>query len=261
MLGRIVASKQREVAALRPRAAELRAAAEGAPAAPVFLGGVRASMQVSVIAEVKRRSPSAGAIRPDVDVGAQASAYAAGGAAAVSVLTDEPHFGGRLADLEAVAAAVSLPLLRKDFTLAPVQLWESRAAGASAVLLIARILEAAELRDLLSLAEALGLAALVEVHAAAELDAVLAAGARLVGINNRDLDTFTTDLGVTERLAGAVPPECVLVGESGIRSGADVARLARAGVDAVLVGEALMRGGDPAAAVRAFGAVARRPRG
>lgn len=260
MLRRIVESKRAELDVLRTRAGALRAAAERAGAAPAFLPPTALGGQVAVIAEVKRRSPSAGEIRGDVDVVAQASRYEAGGAAAVSVLTDEPHFGGRLADLEAVRAAVSLPLLRKDFTLEAVQLWEARAAGASAILLIARILDDAELADLLALARSLGLAALVEVHTAPELERALSVGARLVGVNNRDLDRFATDLGVTERLAGAVPPECVLVGESGIRTRAAVARLARAGVDAVLVGEALMRGDDPAAAVRALASVERQPR-
>lgn len=260
VLRRIVESKQRELATLRPRTVELRAAAERAPVSPAFLESARSAPRVSVIAEVKRRSPSAGAIRPDVDVAAQAAQYAAGGAAAVSVLTDEPFFGGRLEDLELVRSAVSLPLLRKDFTLEPVHLWEARAAGASAILLIVRILEDGVLRELLALASSLSLSALVEVHTAPELERALAAGARLVGVNNRDLDSFTTDLSVTERLAAGVPPECVLVGESGIRTRADVERLARAGVDAVLVGEALMRGGDPAAAVRDFGSVERRAR-
>ncbi|NJD09924.1 MAG: indole-3-glycerol-phosphate synthase, partial [Gemmatimonadetes bacterium] len=191
---------------------------------------------------------------------ARAAAYAEGGAAALSVLTDGPFFGGVLADLEAVRAVAPLPLLRKDFIIAPVQIWQARAGGASAVLLIARILDDARLAELRALAEALALAALVEVHDAAELERALAAGAGLVGVNNRDLDTLRTDLETTVRLAAQVPGDCILVGESGVGRVADVVRLARAGVDAVLVGEALMCAGDPAALLRAFASVPRVPR-
>lgn len=260
MLQRIVETKRLEVAALRPQAAALRAAAESASPPPSFRHGLSAGASVALIAEVKRRSPSAGAIRENVAVAAQAAGYAAGGAAAVSVLTDREYFGGSLADLEAVRSAVALPLLRKDFTIDEVQLWEARTAGASAVLLIVRILEDGQLRDLHAAAEALGLDVLVEVHTAAELDRALGTGARIVGVNNRDLDRFTTDLDVTDRLAPLVPGGVVLVGESGIRSRADVVRLAAAGVDAVLVGEALMRAGSPAAGAAGLAGVPRRAR-
>jgi indole-3-glycerol phosphate synthase len=181
-----------------------------------------------------------------------AADYAAGGAAALSVLTDREYFDGSLAALQAVRAAVELPLLRKDFTLDPLQLWEARAAGADAVLLIVRILDDARLRELLGLAADLRLDSLVEVHDASELDRALQAGASLVGVNNRDLRTFRTDLDLTLRLAPRVPAAVTLVAESGIRTAEDVARLGAAGVDAVLVGESLMRQEDLRAAVRAI---------
>lgn len=261
VLQRIVETKRREVAALRPRAPELRRAAESAP--PVrssFEAALRAGPAVRLIAEVKRRSPSAGDIRGSVSVKEQAASYERGGAAAVSVLTDADYFGGSLADLEAVGGAVGLPLLRKDFTIDPVQVWEARVAGAAAVLLIVRILEDGLLGELHGMAQSLGLSVLVETHTPAEVERALRAGARIVGVNNRDLDVFTTDLSVTERLAAEVPGDRVLVGESGIRTRADVERLAEAGVDAVLVGEALMRGEDVAGVVAAFATVPRRGR-
>lgn len=194
-----------------------------------------------MIAEFKRRSPSAGEIGAG-DPAAVATAYGTGGAAAMSVLTDGPFFGGSLADLEAARAASSLPVLRKDFVLDELQVWEARSAGADAVLLIVRILEDARLTGLLDLSRELRMSALVEVHDEAELERALGAGAVVIGVNNRDLDTFRTELEVTLRLAPLVPAGRILVGESGIRDGADVDRLGDAGVDAVLVGEALMRG-------------------
>jgi indole-3-glycerol phosphate synthase len=260
VLDRIVETKLAELAELRREAATLRAAAEAAPAPPDFALALRQGNAVSVIAEVKRRSPSAGAIRSDAGAVNVARVYADAGAAAVSVLTDRQYFGGDLTDLEAVGAAVDVPLLRKDFTLDALQLHEARAAGAAAVLLIVRILDDAQLLDLGQLATELGLAALVEVHDEAELDRALGAGARVLGVNNRDLAMFLTDLGVTERLASRVPGDIVLVGESGIRTMADVERLAGAGVDAVLVGEALMRDPEPARLLTELSSVPRQPR-
>lgn len=267
VLDRIVATKREELAELRGSARALEAAAAAAPAAPGFEAALRAGPHVALIAEVKRRSPSAGAIRSDAGVaGASGAAgvaavYDRAGASAISVLTDRAWFGGELADLVAVRSAVGVPVLRKDFTIDPLQVYEARSAGAAAVLLIARILDDVQLRDLAALSRELGMDALVEVHDEADLERAVGAGARIIGVNNRDLATFATDLGVTERLARLAPRECVLVGESGIGREADVMRLAAAGVDAVLVGEALMRAGDPSAAVRAFGAVPRRRRG
>jgi indole-3-glycerol phosphate synthase len=203
-----------------------------------------------VIAEIKRRSPSRGEIRADFDASACARAYAAAGAAAISVLTDARYFGGSLELLAQVRGAVSLPLLRKDFILDAYQIDEARVAGADAVLLIAAALEPRRLRELRAYAEALALDALVEVHDEPELDAAVAAGADLIGINNRDLRSFEVDLGVTERLAGKVPEGCVVVAESGIFTPDDWERLEAAGAHAFLVGEALMRETDVGAALR-----------
>src|SRR5690606_33487001 len=178
--------------------------------------------------------------------------YEAAGASAISVLTDGEYFGASLDNLMAVRSRVGVPVLRKDFVLDAVQLWEARAAGADAVLLIVRILDDAALADLLSLSRELGLSALVEVHDERELDRALEAGAEVVGVNNRDLATFRTDLAVTERLAARVPADRILVAESGIRAAADVDRMGAAGADAVLVGESLMRESDPGLAARAL---------
>lgn len=261
MLDRIVATKQQEVAALRPRLQELKAAAEAAATPSSFEAALRAGANVAVIAEVKRRSPSAGEIRAAAAAADVARVYASAGAAAISVLTDADWFGGALSDLESVHGAIDVPLLRKDFTIDPVQVYEARASGAAAVLLIVRILEDDLLRDLHALASDLGLDVLVEVHDETELERATVAGAAIIGVNNRDLSTFTTDLGVTERLAPLMPAGSVLVGESGIREVSAVERLAAAGVDAVLVGEALMRASDPAARLREFAAVPRHARG
>jgi indole-3-glycerol phosphate synthase len=259
VLDEIVAAKRGEISSLRPIAAELRAAAEAAPQARDLAGALRARGEVRLLAEVKRRSPSAGPIRPDADAAETALAYARGGAAALSVLTDREYFGGDLDSLHRAREAVALPVLRKDFVLDPLQLWEARAAGADAVLLIVRILDDHALRELHDTARALGLAVLVEVHDEQELERALRAGALLVGVNNRDLQRFVTDLSLSLRLAPLVPPEVTLVAESGIRSADDVRRLGAAGVDAVLVGESLMRQPDVAAAAAALCGVPSRP--
>ena len=204
ILARIVETKRAEVAALRPRAAELRARAADRPPARGLAAALRGRRaRCGCWRRSSAARPSAGAIRPGADPAAIARAYAAGGAAALSVLTDREYFGGSLEALEAVRAAVELPLLRKDFVIDPLQLWEARAAGADAVLLIARILDDAQLADLRGLAAELGLDSLVEVHDAAELERALAAGAELVGVNNRDLRTFTTDLELSLRAGAA----------------------------------------------------------
>ena len=261
VLDSIVAGKHAEVVALRPSQAALRQAAEAASPARGLGKALRQNATVAVISEVKRRSPSAGWIREGADVAAIARGYEAAGAAAISVLTDEDWFGGSLEDLRAVRAAVAVPVLRKDFVVDPVQVWEARAAGADAVLLIVRILDDPALRTLLDVAREAGLDALVEVHDESELDRALAAGATIVGVNNRDLAVFRTDLAVTERLAPSVPAGVVLVAESGIASAADVDRLGGVGVDAVLVGESLMREPDPGAAARRLVGRARAVRG
>lgn len=218
---------------------------------------------VGVIAEIKRRSPSKGDLAPDLDVARTAAAYEAGGAACLSVLTDNPFFGGSVADLQDARAATSAtPVLRKDFTIDADQVYETRGIGADAILLIvAAIPDDALLTDLHALARELGLDVLVEAHDEAELDRALGCGATCVGVNARDLKTFSEDLGVAERLAARVPTEVIAVAESAIRDVADVRRVADAGFDAVLVGEALVRAADPAALAGALAAVPTTSRG
>jgi len=237
----------------------LEQAASRAPVPPAWPRPHRGG-RVAVIAEVKRRSPSAGAIAPGLDPARLAAAYAAGGAAAISVLTEASFFGGSLDDLAAVRGAVPLPVLRKDFLLDPVQLFESRAAGASAVLLIVRALDPALLRELSALARALGLARLVEVHTALELDLAAALDPEAIGVNSRDLDTFAVSLDGIAPLLRAVPAHVLAVAESGIGGADDVARVAGWGADAVLVGTAVARAADPARAVAALAGVPRRGR-
>jgi indole-3-glycerol phosphate synthase len=245
ILHRIVDTKRKEIDALRPLAGEwARRAADAAPPRD-FRGALADPSGLSLIAEVKRRSPGAGPIRPELDPVALAERYAAGGARALSILTDGPYFQGSLEDLDRVRSAVDLPCLRKDFILDPVQVLEARAAGADAVLLIVRILEDGPLRDLRLQAEELGMGVLVEAHDRDEVERALASGARILGINNRDLASFSTDLEVTLELMAVIPPDVVVVSESGIRTPGDAERLAARGVDAILVGEALVRSPDP----------------
>ena len=205
---------------------------------------------IRVVAEIKKASPSRGLIRPDFNPVALARAYAAMGANAVSVLTDSPFFQGSLAHLVAVREAVELPVLRKDFHIDAYQLWEARAAGADAVLLIVAALPPSQLQDLLGLSRDLGISALTEVHTRAELDVALACGAALVGINNRDLRSFDISLETTFGLLPWVPADVVLISESGISARSEVIRLAAAGVDGILVGEGLLRHADPGQALR-----------
>ncbi len=261
LLGRIVQTKQAEVAALLPQAGRLRAEAEAAPPTRGFARSLEAGESVAVIGEYKRRSPSAGGLGGELGPGPTAAAYEAAGASALSVLTDRDYFGGELADLRAARAACGLPVLRKDFVIHAVQVDETRAAGADAVLLIVRVLTDAALRELLDASMSVGLDVLVEVHDEVELARALDAGARLIGVNNRDLSTFRTDLDVTFRLARRVPRGVTLVGESGIQTAHDVERLGAAGVDAVLVGEALMRAGVAGAAGLGLAGRPRVPRG
>ncbi len=205
----------------------------------------------ALIAEIKRRSPAAGLLRDRLDPAEVARRYVAGGARAISVLTDERFFGGRPGDLRAARDAVPAPVLRKDFVLEPYQLYESRAMGADAVLLITALLDAPALRVLIALCGDLGMAALVEVHTEEEVDAALGAGTRLIGINNRDLRSFEVDLETTARLRARIPRNVLVISESGIHSAADIARL-RPYVDGVLVGTVLVRTEHPEAAVRAL---------
>lgn len=260
ILDRIVAAKAEEVARRKDRVplGELEERARQAPPVRPFAGALRGE-RVAVIAEVKRASPSKGILAPDFDPVRTAGAYARGGAAAVSVLTDEPFFGGSLEFLPRVRDVFPGPLLRKDFITDPYQVVEARAWGADALLLIASVLDRPRLADLLALTREWGMEALVEVHTAGEVERSLAAGARVVGINNRDLRTFHTDLAVTEELAALVPADVILVSESGIGSREDVERVARAGIDAILVGESLMRQGDPEGLLRDMAGVVRHP--
>ncbi len=205
---------------------------------------------VSVIAEVKRASPSKGEIRPGLDVGEVVKAYKSAGAAAVSVLTEERHFHGSLEDLRIARGACGLPILRKDFIIDPYQVWEAAAAGADAVLLIVAALDENDLDALQKEAVAAGLECLVETHNPAELEIALRSGAGLIGINNRDLRTFKVSLQTTLNMIGLIPDGVSIVSESGIATGADVAKLSQAGVNAVLVGETLMRSADPGAGLR-----------
>ena len=251
ILEKIVATKRGEIAAARARRSEqeLRAALDDAPPVRDFFQPLAAEGPIRLIAEVKKASPSAGVIRADFDPVAIAKIYEEHGATCLSVLTDESYFEGSLDDLRAVREAVGLPVLRKDFLIDSYQLLEARVAGADAVLLIAECLDDCQLRKLYNGAIELGLTPLVELYDPANLPRVLEAGATLVGVNNRNLHTFEVDLEQTLRMRHDVPDHCVLVGESGIKDRGDVERLEAAGVDAILVGESLLRQADIGAAV------------
>jgi indole-3-glycerol phosphate synthase len=258
-LAQILETTRAGLPELRARGAQLERAAARAPEPPAFSGAF-GGRHLALVAEVKRRSPSAGVIRDDLDPAELAGRYAGHGAAAVSVLTDGPFFGGSIADLEAVARRVAIPVIRKDFILDETQILEARAAGASAVLLIVRALPGARLRALLGFARASGLDALVEVHTGPELDEALEAGARVVGVNSRDLDTFRIDVEGAWQLIGKIPADCVAIAESGMSTAADVERAAAGGADGVLVGTALSAAADPGMLVRALSEVLRRGR-
>jgi len=253
ILDRIVADKRDELAAARERVplAEMRRRAESAPAPRGFAKALRGP-KISLIAEAKKASPSRGILRADFDPVWLAGRYVEGGAAAISVLTDEKHFQGNLDYMRAVRKALpgGPPVLRKDFTIAPYNLYEARSNGADAVLLIAAILEDSLLRDLMTEADALGLDALIEVHDERELVRAPVTNAPLIGITNRDLRTFNVDLATTERLRPLAPPEATIISESGIFTREDMVRLERAGVDAVLIGEGVVTAPDPADKIR-----------
>jgi indole-3-glycerol phosphate synthase len=251
VLARIVDSKR----AAMPRIAANRDALERKASERTsfrdFLAGLVAT-RPAVIAEVKKASPSKGVFADRFDPAAIARAYASGGAAALSVLTDEEFFQGSLNDLESARAAVSIPVLRKDFTLDEIHVVEATAHGADAILLIAALLDETELRKLRELAARYRMAALVEVHDEADLDAAIGSGAEIVGVNNRNLHTFEVTLETSLRLAARIPSSVVKVSESGIDSSASIAALRAAGFDAFLVGEHLMKAADPVAALRAL---------
>ena len=254
VLDDIVREKRAEIAESRARSSlgELRAACRDLPPAVDFAAALRPgpTAGVNLIAEVKRASPSRGILSADLDPISQSRRYAAAGASAISVLTDQKYFYGSLDDLAAVRTAVGLPVLRKEFILDEYQLWQSRAAGADAVLLIAAALDPRALEDLLRAAKGIGLGTLVEVHTADELEGVLPLGAPVIGVNNRDLQTLQTSLDPSLRLLPRIPPGAVAVSESGISSAEDVERVVAAGAHAILVGEALVRAPDVEAKVR-----------
>jgi indole-3-glycerol phosphate synthase len=254
ILGKILDEKRREVAAARERAPE-RALVDRADAAPAprdLAAALRRGGRPSprVIAEFKRASPSAGPIRPGADPGEIAAEYERSGAAAVSVLTDRTFFDGDLAHVTAARARVAVPILRKDFVIDPWQVLEARAAGADAVLLIVAALDDATLASLIDAVHARGMTALVEIHDRDEARRAVDAGARVIGVNHRDLGTFAIDMGLFEAIRPLLPAAAIAVAESGIRTTADVRRMAAAGADAILVGEQLMRQPSPGAALR-----------
>jgi indole-3-glycerol phosphate synthase len=253
-LDKIVASKRREIEAAKAATptAQLHAAMKAAPPPRDFFAALAAPGPIKLIAEVKKASPSAGVIRADFNPVEIARTYQQHGASCLSILTDEPFFQGKLEYLRDIRAATTVPLLRKDFILDKYQLYEARAAGADAVLLIAECLDDCNLRALHNEIVSLGMTPLVELYDPANLQRVLDAGATLVGVNNRDLHTFKTDLDHTLRLREQIPDHCVLVAESGIRTRADVQRLEAAGVNAILVGETLMASPDISGAVDAL---------
>lgn len=265
VLGGIVAeayARVDRVRADRTLVAAIEREAASAPPAPSFRSALRRPM-VSVVAEVKRRSPSTGSINPTMSAGSQASAYVGGGAAAVSVLTEPAHFGGSLDDLRSARAAVGpgAPLLRKDFHVDELQLLEARAAGAAAALLIARALSPDLLQRLVAFAMSIELEPLVEVRTVGELERAVAAGAHVIGVNNRDLETLKIEPEVGAALLRLVPADCLAIAESGVRGVGDVRRAAASGADAVLVGSSISASPDPTAAVRALTTVPRSERG
>lgn len=250
-LDRILADHRAAARADGRPVARLAAQVPGLAPARDFAGALRGP-GLSVIAEIKRRSPSKGDLALDLEPAALAKAYDTGGAACLSVLTDTAWFGGSAADLAEARAATTLPVLRKDFTVTEADVYDARLMGADAVLLIVAALDQAELAAFRALAAEVGLAALVEVHDEAEVQRALEAGAELIGVNQRDLVTFEVDTARAQRVARAIPDGVVKIAESGIRDGDDCRALAGAGFDAVLVGETLVRAPDPAAAVRAL---------
>ena len=259
-LGTICHEAEARAARLEARGAELERQAARTTPGPSLEAALR-SAHVAIIAEVKRRSPSKGIIAAGLDAPAQADAYVAGGAAAISVLTEPAHFGGSTDDLAAVRARVPVPTLKKDFHLRPLQLVEARALGASAALLIVRALAPDRLRAMMETARRLALEVLVEVRDEGELDRALECGATIIGVNNRDLESLVIDPATAQRLIPRIPAQLVAVAESGITARADVERYASCGADAVLVGSSISASTAPADATRTIAGVPRRSRG
>ena len=254
ILEEIVATKKEEISSARRALpeGELESRLDNAPPVRDFFGALAADGPIRLIAEVKKASPSAGIIREDFDPVSIAKTYEAHGATCISCLTDEKYFQGSLEFLRSIHSQVDLPVLRKDFIIDSYQLLEARIAGADAILLIAECLEDCDLRKLYNETVELGMTPLVELYEPENLPRVLEAGATLIGINNRNLHTFEVDIDHTLRMREKIPDDCVLVGESGIRTNTDVRKLEAAGVDAILVGESLMRQPDIGAAVDAL---------
>jgi len=255
-LGDIVGEARERARALERRSADLERSARTTQDVPSFAAALRSST-VAIIAEVKRRSPSKGWIQPSMNAAAQAIAYARAGARAISVLTEPAHFAGSNEDLTAVRAAVAVPVLKKDFHVEPIQLVEAKALGASAALLIVRALGPGLLPQLMSAALELALEVLVEVRDEAELDLALSAGAKVVGINNRNLETLAIDAATSQRLLGRVQSDVIAIAESGVAARADVERVAKVGADAVLVGSTVSAAANPEDAVRRLTGVPR----
>jgi indole-3-glycerol phosphate synthase len=248
MLAEIVAHKRKIIAeSLRPEPLDaILGKIEHLPPVQSLAKSTRQKSAVSIIGEIKRRSPSKGQLADSIDVAAFARTYDQAGVAGISVLTDEKYFSGSIEDLRRVRAATSLPILRKDFIVDTSQVYESRLIGADAILLIVAALDDATLSDLYELARRIGLEILVEVHTADEIERALEINAEIIGINNRDLSTFVVNLATTEHLRPLIPPGKICIAESGIHSHADMQRVMSAGVDAVLIGESLMTARDPA---------------
>jgi indole-3-glycerol phosphate synthase len=255
ILDRIVEARRASVAHRKhvlPDVALKMAVEKKVPPPRDFAGALARAGKINIISELKKASPSRGVIREGYAPAALAASLEEAGAAALSVLTEEDFFSGSLGDLKEASRVTKIPILRKDFVVDPWQVWETRAAGADSFLLIAAVLHDAELRDLLELGRTLKMEALVEVHSREELQRVLDAGARIIGVNNRDLRDFQVHLETSLSLAEAIPEECIAVSESGLRTYDDLARLQRAGFDAFLIGEHVMQSADPAAALRAL---------
>ena len=252
ILAEIVQYKKQEVASLHARAAILEKEAHERKSPPRGFAPALRRSEPAIIAEIKKASPSKGVLQPDFHPAFVAHAYEDGGAACLSVLTDKQYFQGTLQDLEAARAAVGIPVLRKDFTIDRIQIFEAAAHGADAILLIASILSVDELQSFRELAASLGLAALVEVHNHEEIEKAVDSGAEIIGVNNRDLETFEISLDTSLRLSYLLPSNAIRVSESGIHSRADIDALRGAGFEAFLVGESLMRSHNPTVALRAL---------
>jgi indole-3-glycerol phosphate synthase len=252
ILTRIIEAKQKRLQAAKMRVPEpiVKRMAETAKPVPSFREALEKPQRVRIIAEVKKASPSKGVLKADLDPAKQAAAYREAGACAVSVVTEEDFFQGDLGWVAKISAASNLPVLRKDFVYEPFQVYETRASGASAILFIVAMLQPAELKELIALATALKLDALVEVHDEAELGEAFEAGASIIGVNNRDLKTFNVDVQTSVRLAQLIPDDRLFVVESGIHGKTDVDLLLQAGADAFLIGEHFLTSSDPAAAIR-----------